>query len=122
MRITSGYLFFSLEDPKALAQTLRDACERFNLLGTILLSEEGINLSLSGSGAALAEFRELFHSEFKIPPIEYQEREALTRPFEKLVIRVRPEIIGSGFPEIRPDRSAAMKAVSARELKEWIEE
>ena len=42
----AGYRFVDLPDRDELRQPFRDACEKNRLLGTILLSTEGINFFL----------------------------------------------------------------------------
>ena len=47
----AGYRFVDLPDRDELRQPFRDVCEKNRLLGTILLSTEGINFFLCGDTA-----------------------------------------------------------------------
>ena len=44
----AGYRFVDLPDRDALREPFREVCEKNRLLGTILLSNEGINFFLCG--------------------------------------------------------------------------
>ena len=47
----AGYRFVDLPDRDALREPFREVCEKNRLLGTILLSTEGINFFLCGDQA-----------------------------------------------------------------------
>ena len=49
----AGYRFVDLPDRDELREPFREACEKNRLLGTILLSTEGINFFLCGSGHSI---------------------------------------------------------------------
>ena len=52
-KIISFYRFFNISDTKRLRKNMQVLCEDLNLLGTILISEEGVNGTLSGKENAI---------------------------------------------------------------------
>ena len=50
----AAYKFVPLDDLKELRRRLRKRCVRWGLMGTILISTEGINLFVAGSRRALS--------------------------------------------------------------------
>ena len=53
--ISSFYKFVTIEDPLALRETLLGALAAHGLRGTILLATEGINGTISGAPADIAD-------------------------------------------------------------------
>ena len=52
----AGYRFVDLPDRDELRQPFRDVCEKNGLLGTILLSTEGINFFICGDQKGVDAF------------------------------------------------------------------
>ena len=52
MNVVTFYRFVALDDPQALATSLRAAAAQYELRGTILLAREGINATLTGHAVA----------------------------------------------------------------------
>ncbi len=117
----AAYKFASLGDIVALRAELRALCAEGGLRGTILLSEEGINLVVAGARAAtdrlLARLRELpALADFtaKVSASEHQ-------PFNRMLVKIKKEIIAFGIPGIHPARQPAPR-VAPRQLKQWLDE
>jgi len=53
MKVVSFYRFTNVGDLAKLRENLQARCEEHNLLGTVLIAEEGVNGTLAGSDAAL---------------------------------------------------------------------
>ena len=49
--VAALYKFVAIEDPAALRDELAELCGKLNLLGTVLLANEGINATLAGRAA-----------------------------------------------------------------------
>ncbi|MBS0357706.1 MAG: sulfurtransferase [Proteobacteria bacterium] len=116
----SSYLFFQLENPLALKDTLRAECKRLGLLGTILIATEGINLMLAGSRESIDAIKQFMAT---IPPLEKMEfKESLSDfvPYEKLFTKVRKEIVTIGVPEITLHNQPS-HYLDPEELKNWYD-
>lgn len=117
----AAYKFARLEGLKGLRARLGTLCRGWGLRGTILLSTEGINLFVAGEapqiGLLLAELRSipgLAGLEPKISPSE-------TQPFNRMLVRIKKEIIAFGVPGIDPARHTSPK-LPAKVLKAWLDE
>lgn len=117
----AAYQFVELSDLKPLRARLRALCNDWRLRGTILLSTEGINLFVAGERSStdllLAELRRIPGLENLAVKISHSERP----PFNRMLVRIKREIIAFGVPGIDPVRRPAPK-LSPSELKKWLDE
>ncbi len=117
----SSYRFVELTDLKALRESLLADCKSWSLKGTILLSTEGINLFVAGSAESinllLAKLRAIPGLEDLMPKISISDEQ----PFNRMLVRVKKEIISFGMESIRPANYTSPK-LSATELKRWLDE
>ena len=119
----STYKFtpFTAEELPALRERLKATCDRLQLRGTILLSTEGINLFVAGGreqiDALVAELRAL-------PGLaDLAPKESLSedQPFNRMLVKIKKEIIAFGVEGIDPARKPAPK-LPAKTLKQWLDE
>ena len=116
----AGYRFARVDDPAALREALLARAQRCQLLGTILLAGEGINLFLAGGEREVREFLRALRA---VPPfagIEVKESWSAQMPFRKLIVKVKREIIRMNHPQIRP-ADARAPAVDAATVKRWLD-
>jgi UPF0176 protein len=117
----SVYKFTPLDDLVPLRDRLRIFTVARGLRGTILLSPEGINLFVAGQradvAALLAELRAVGGLEDLAP------KESLSdeQPFNRMLVKIKKEIIAFGVPGIDPARRPTAK-LPARTLKQWLDE
>ncbi|MSU22749.1 MAG: sulfurtransferase [Opitutus sp.] len=116
----SGYKFTPLDDLPALRERLRLIAHAGKLRGTILLSPEGINLFVAGTRAnvdlLLTELRTLPGLENLTP----KESESAEPPFNRMLVKIKKEIIAFGVEGIDPARRPTAK-LSAGALKQWLD-
>jgi RluA family pseudouridine synthase len=117
----AAYKFFPLADLRGLRERLRTQCKLWKLRGTILLSPEGINLFVAGGRAEidllLLELRAIPGLEGLEPKVSVSERQ----PFNRMLVRLKREIIAFGVPGIAPGVQTSPK-VTPHELKRWLDE
>lgn len=117
----STYKFAPLADLKPLRERLIAQCQTWGLKGTILLSTEGINLFVAGPRAEIdlliAELRSIPGLETLTPKISLSEHQ----PFNRMLVRIKKEIIAFGVEGIDPGRRTSPK-LPAKELKRWLDE
>ncbi len=103
--VAALYHFTPFADVAALQDPLRDACEAGGVVGTLLLAPEGINGTIAGPragiDAALAHIRALPGCR----DLEWKESTAAERPFKKLKVRLKREIVTMGQPQVDPRAS-----------------
>jgi len=117
----SGYKFAPLADLVPLRDRLRVLSASLALRGTILLSSEGINLFIAGTrestDALLAALRQ-------VPGLEdlnLKESVSDDQPFNRMLVKIKKEIIAFGIDGIDPARRPTPK-LSPRLLKQWLDE
>jgi UPF0176 protein len=101
--IATFYKFVHLENPEGLRNQLITQCEHLGLKGTILLAHEGLNATLSGDQAAIHNLLNFLHSQPDIGFFPYQESTTHAAPFGRLKVKIKPEIVTLGMPDINPN-------------------
>ncbi|MDB5327206.1 MAG: moeZ 2 [Phycisphaerales bacterium] len=117
----AGYKFAKLENLVATRDELRTLTLARNLRGAILLSTEGVNLSLAGErndvDAVLARVRTIPGvGEFPIKETYGDER-----PFNRMLVKIKREIIAFGVPEIEPEKYTSPR-LHPNDMKRWLDE
>jgi len=96
-------------------------CAELELKGTILLSPEGINLFLAGARPDIDQFLTWLRSDHRFSDIEVKESFSEKQPFNRMLVRLKREIITMKNPLIKPELGRA-PAVSASDLKRWLDQ
>lgn len=117
----AAYKFVPLTDPGPLRGRLLRLCKDWQLRGTILLSPEGINLFVAGASEKvdllLAELRSLPG----LATLEVKRSVSDHQPFNRMLVRIKKEIIAFGVEGIEPGRQTSPK-LPPRKLKEWLDQ
>ena len=117
----AAYQFVPLTDLPALRERLLGKCKAWGLKGTILISAEGINVFVAGGrdeiDSLLTELRAIPGLADFSPKISVSDEQ----PFNRMLVRIKKEIIAFGVPGIEPAKRTAPK-LAPRELKRWLDE
>ena len=116
----SAYKFVALPDATELRATLLERALNWQLKGTILLAEEGINLFLAGPAEAVRGFVTQLQADARFSDIAPKESWSAQQPFKKMLVKVKPEIIRMDCPTIVPSAGRA-PAVDAATVKRWLD-
>ena len=117
----AAYKFAPLENLKELRRRLRKRCVRWRLMGTILLSTEGINLFVAGDRAAIDRLVVEVRGIPGLEDLAVKESYSDSQPFNRMLVRIKREIIAFGVDGIDPRASTSPK-LAARELRQWLDE
>ena len=117
----AGYRFVDLPDRDELREPFREACQKNRLLGTILLSTEGINFFLCGDQAGIDGFLNYLESDERFVDIPLKISHSEKLAFRRMNVRLKKEIISMGMDEIRPVDYTG-DAISPTEFKHWLDE
>lgn len=117
----STYKFVPVPDTEALQQRCLDKTLALELKGTMLIAEEGINLFLAGTAAAVRAFVAFLQEDPRFADIQPKESWSATQPFRKMLVKVKREIIRMNHPAIRPSQGRA-PSVDARTAKRWLDQ
>ena len=102
--IATFYKFADISDLTAKQQQILAWCEAEAVQGTIILASEGINGTIAGSERAIASIMTKLHSLPNLADLEHKESTAEKKPFAKLKVKIKSEIVTLGLPEVNPDR------------------
>ncbi len=116
----SAYRFVSLDDLPALRTSLLDACIEAGLKGTILLAPEGINMFLAGEPAKLNGVIAWLKADPRFASLEPKESWSEHQPFNRMLVKLKKEIITMKQPQVVPIGVRA-PAVKAADLKRWLD-
>lgn len=121
-RVLLYYKFVQIDDPVAFAAQHEDVCRSLGLLGRILIANEGINGTVSGTTEACDAYMTSLWADPRFVDIEFKVDEASEHAFKKLFVRVRPEIITLGRPLSAPVRNRTGAYLSPVEAKAMLAE
>jgi len=94
----AGYKFVVLDDRDALRQPLKQQCDALGLKGTILLSDEGINIFVAGPESNIKTFRTYLSKDERFADIDFKTSYSEHQPFNRMNVRLKNEIISVGLP------------------------
>jgi UPF0176 protein len=105
MKVASFYRFLDLADPDAFRDALLERCRGAGLLGTVLVAREGVNGTLAGSEEDLRNVLRFIGDRLGLDmPVEARWTSSEEAPFRRLRVRLKPEIVTLGRPDILPHR------------------
>jgi UPF0176 protein len=106
-KIATFYKFIRLA-PDELQPALLAACQAHHLKGTVLLAQEGINGTLSGNPESLDQFLADLRQDPNFFDLEIRYSETDRTPFDRLKVKIKPEIVSLGRPDINPAEQAGI--------------
>jgi UPF0176 protein len=102
--VAALYKFVTLSDYRDLREPLLDICRREGLRGTLLLAEEGINGTVSGSRRGLDNVLAWLRSDPRLADLEHKESLHEHPPFLRMKVKLKREIVTMGVPQVDPKR------------------
>ena len=101
--VAALYKFVEIDDPLSLQSNLYEICEKNNIMGTILIANEGINGTISGKTNKINQTISLLKSDKRFTNIEIKYSSTDKQPFHRMKVRLKKEIVTIGLPEINPN-------------------
>ncbi len=98
--VAALYQFKEVQDPADLQQRLLDLVNSINLCGTLIVAGEGINGTVAGDRAAIDQVHQFLLDE-GFTAMEYKESHSSEKPFRKMKIKLKKEIVTLGV-EVKP--------------------
>ena len=117
----SAYKFVPIDDPAGLRERWLPICKELGLKGTILLSTEGMNMFVAGNESAIGKLLDEIASDSRFTDLPIKKSYSDYQPFNRMLIRLKKEIISMGVPTIVPSSKTSPK-ISAAQLKQWLDE
>ena len=100
--VAAFYKFITIPDCVALRAVLLEVCRAGNIVGSILVAPEGVNGTIAGRPSALDSVFACLESQLNLPAIEVKRSTCGKRPFPKLKVRLKREIVTLRKPEANP--------------------
>jgi UPF0176 protein len=102
--VAALYKFVTLPDYRELREPLLERCLQEGLRGTLLLAEEGINGTVSGSRLGLDRVLAWLRSDPRFTDLEHKESLHDEQPFLRMKVKLKREIVTMGVPQVDPKR------------------
>jgi len=96
------YKFVELPDYAALQAPLLACCEAHAVKGTLLLAAEGINGTIAGPESSVRAVLAWLHSDVRLAALAHKESWTDVRPFYRMKVRLKKEIVSMGVPDVHP--------------------
>lgn len=112
------YRYVRIANPQEMKGYFKGLCEGLNLLGRILVGEEGINAGVSGKKEDIETFKQLIGKRREFSKLTYREQDVPSNSYHKLVIKARKEIVALGM-DIDIEKKG--QHISPTKLKKWID-
>ena len=100
--VLAFYKFLHLQNPQVEKERLVCFLEENLAVGTIILSNEGINGMCSFDQDKTEKVKSFLQQNFTLTGSEFKENRVRSNVFKKLSIKVKKEIVTLGLPEIDP--------------------
>lgn len=102
------YCYSKIENPEEFREQHHLFCISLNLQGRIILAPEGLNGTVSGLKADCIKYMETLKADPRFKDIDFKVEEHDKPGFQKLHVRVKPEIVHSGLLEIDPSKKTGI--------------
>ncbi|MBN8480129.1 MAG: sulfurtransferase [Xanthomonadales bacterium] len=116
----AAYRFVPIHDADALARRLGARAAELELLGTLIVAPEGINLFLAGTRGAIDAFVDALRADARLAAIVVKRSRSATTPFARLKVKRKCEIITFRRGEVSPLTRRA-PALSPQRFAAWLE-
>jgi UPF0176 protein len=100
--VAALYKFVELPDYEQLRLPLHNFCEENQIKGTLLLAYEGINGTIAGERENLERVLAFLRSDPRFADLEHKESIASKRPFRRMKVKLKKEIVTLGVEGINP--------------------
>ena len=121
-RVLLYYKYAKIDNPERFRVEHLELCRRLNLKGRILVSEEGLNGTVSGTTEETERYMEAVRSDERFADMMFKIDEADGHAFKKMHVRYRPEIVSLklGEDDLDPNELSGqyLKPVEFREALE----
>lgn len=117
----AAYKFVTFNDTVERRADFQAICHDLDLKGTILLTPEGINLFLAGTRNNIDNFLSWLRQDARFADIEVKESLSNEQPFNRMLVKLKKEIITMRHPLIQPELGRA-PVVKAADLKRWLDQ
>ena len=120
-RVLLYYKYVPIEDPVTFAQEHLAACKEIGLKGRILVSDEGINGTCSGTIEQTDAYMDMMKADDRFADMVYKIDETEGHAFKKMHVRPKHEIVHLGLAEDINPNELTGKYLSPKEFFEQMQ-
>ncbi|KTT31705.1 rhodanese-related sulfurtransferase [Pseudomonas rhizoryzae] len=102
--VAALYKFVTLDDYVQLREPLLQTLLANDVKGTLLLAEEGINGTVSGSRAGIDAVLAWLRADPRLVDIDHKESYCAEQPFYRTKVKLKKEIVTLGVPGVDPNQ------------------
>ena len=102
--VAALYKFITLDDYEALKPKILEQLLQNKIRGTLLLAQEGINGTISGSHLSLKQFIEWLKTDSRFAELDYKLSFHDSQPFHRTKVKLKKEIVTMGVENIDPNK------------------
>lgn len=102
--VAALYKFVTLDDYVQLREPLLQTLLAHDVKGTLLLAEEGINGTVSGSREGIDAVLAWLRADARLVDIDHKESYCAEQPFYRTKVKLKKEIVTLGVPGVDPNR------------------
>ena len=102
--VAALYKFVALTDLPELQAEIKAVCDENDICGTLLIAPEGINGTIAGQGNAINIIIDFLDKKAGVKQGELKYSSAQERPFRRIKVRLKKEIITMKAPEADPTK------------------
>lgn len=110
--VATFYKFVALPEINNQQKSLLAYCLEKEIKGTILLAPEGINGTIAGTRTAINDLLSWLRADPHLGDIEHKESTAQFLPFARIKVKIKPEIVTLGIPEVNPTQQVGTYVTS----------
>jgi len=115
----STYKFVQLNNLVLMQAAFKKKLNELQLKGTIVLSEEGINIMLAGPQDTINDFAVFLRSDSRFSDMRFKESLSEAKPFKRVYVKIKKCLV-PGADWVNPAEFTA-PALSPEELKQWLD-
>jgi UPF0176 protein len=102
--VAALYKFVSLPDYESLREPLLETLKAHDIKGTLLLAEEGINGTVSGTRESIDALLAWMKADDRFAELDHKESYSDTHPFYRTKVKLKREIVTIGVPDVDPNQ------------------
>jgi UPF0176 protein len=102
------YCYTPIADPETFREEHHYFCLSLNLKGRIIIAAEGINGTISGLKEDCLKYMEAIKADPRFAKLDFKIEDREDHGFQKLHVRVKPEIVHSSLKHIDPNQQTGI--------------
>ena len=116
----SGYRFVKLYDTYVLQKHYQEFCSKIGLTGTVIFSDEGVNVGVAGTREVVTQFVNHLRADRRFAGMQFKESFSDVCPFDRMKIKLKKMLVPSS-ESIDPNKVTGARLDPA-EFKKWLDE